>query len=152
MIRTDPPLVSQSLAGLELPLRTVPEHAEVPRIAEAISRGLLTDASPVDALAERGWVLERRPFRHGSSVRSTLTPLDRGRFAIDINSNHPTDDRTIDWLICHELGHALFFAMSPNDRPRRGTYHGLSEERFCSRLADRLIGRTALSRFYTKAS
>lgn len=132
----------------DVPLRQIPTVPETEQLADALRPSLTESTRPAVCLVESGWIVEARPFREGSSLRALLTPLDSGIFAVDINSNYDLNDKTVDWLVCHELGHSLFYRWKEDGQASRNAYGGIEEERFCSRLADKLIGRIALSRAY----
>jgi hypothetical protein len=112
-----------------------------------------TAASVREALAREGWGVSERRFSPGSTLRAVMTPLETG-FAVAINANFAPTTEMLDWLLCHEVGHAVL--RGPHGDPawiaRSDAASRLQEERFCNRLADRLVGRTALSKAYQHAS
>ena len=139
----------------ELPrLTAIPGSHRLTQLVNQLEDRWSEAASVQAALTGEGWTISEHAFSAGSTLRAVLTPLRSGRFAVAINANFEPSLTVVNWLLCHEVGHAILRGRhgDPAWRLRRDTPSQLREERFCNRLADRLVGQTALSSAYRHAS
>ena len=115
---------------------SLPEFARVPVLLRETddlwNNGRLLD--PAIVLANRNWSMLLRDFGPRSQVDSLLIPQRGGKFGVAINRRRAPSAPFAQWLIAHELAHAMFYDRA--DPPQRMFRWTPNEERFCDRFAD----------------
>ncbi len=123
----------------------IPSEERTLELAQEVGRNILAatvSTEPEGIATALGWKFEIKPIK-SEALEALLFPLLRENcLIVTINSNLEPSPTHTKWLLCHEIGHSLFWR--PGTPPQRGVRwknpsFERKEEEYADNFADKLL-------------